>query len=479
MLRLQTRVLGLFLSLGATILVARYLSKAEFGQLALVIALITIVSGVSELGLAGVGVREWVRRDPADRRELLANILGLRLVTIAIGTVLALLIVVLAGYGREVAIGMTVAMVGVAFNAMQGALVIPLIVQLRQGMVGVLELVSVAIQALLQAVLALAGAGVIPLAAALIPAGMASMFATLLVLRGQAPWPRFRWEPLKALLIEAAPFAAAGAVSIVYLRVTVLMGPAFLNEDEFGSFSVAFRAVEPLTMLPAVLTGALFPLLTHAALHDRARLARGYDMFWRSATALGAFSAAGVIGVAPLITLVFTGERSAITVDSLAVLGVALGALFVGSAGMWMLLADRRYGSVLLINLGALIVNVVLTVVAGLWLGAHWFAIGIVAAELTVAIAADRVARDTLRRGGYPAPAPRPLQLVGVVGAVGAAIAVFAVTRDLFPLVPLLGCTAAAAIVLGITRSVPAELIQTGRDAVLRILRRGAPGVAR
>jgi O-antigen/teichoic acid export membrane protein len=199
-LRLQMRVVGLLLSLGATVLVARHLSEGDFGRLALVIALITVVSGISDLGLSGVGIREWVRRDPADRRELLADLIGLRLITMVIGTAIGLLVVAIAGYGSEVALGVAVAMVGVAFNAIQGALTIPLIADLRQGVVGALELLAVAVQAVLQALLALLGAGVVPLAAALIPAGLTALFAVVLVLKGQAPWPRFHVGPLLGLL---------------------------------------------------------------------------------------------------------------------------------------------------------------------------------------------------------------------------------------------------------------------------------------
>lgn len=470
--RLQTRVAGLLFSLGSTVIMVRYLTAAQFGQLSLIIALVTVVSGITDLGLSGVGIREWIRRDGSQRRELLADVLGLKLVAIGAGAALAIVFALAVGYGHEVVIGAVFALVGTIFNAVQAALMIPLIAQLRQGMVGVLELLAVAVQAILQVIVVLAGGGVIPLAAAMIPAGLAGLVAILLVLRGQLPWPRFHAGPLRQLLRESVAFAAAGAVSVVYLRAAVLLGPAFLTADQFGSFSVAFRAVEPLTMLPSVLTGALFPLLTHAALHDRLRLSRGYDMLWRSTAALGAFAAAGVIGVAPLITLVFTGGRNAITVDAFVLLGCALGSLFVGAAGMWMLLAERRYRAVLLINLVALSCNVGLTVVAGEWLGPHWFAIGIVVSELMIALAADRVCRDGLRASGHPTPAGPAAQLAKVLVAVLAALGAFAMTRDLFPLIPLVACCAVAALVLLVSRAVPHELQAMAREVVRRMLPR-------
>ncbi len=472
-IRLQTRIAGLLLSLGSTVVIVRYLSKAEFGQLSLIIALVTIVSGITDLGLSAVGIREWIRRDGDERRELLADLLGLKLVAIGLGAVGAIIFAIAVGYGHTVVVGTVFALVGTVFNAVQAALMVPLIAQLRQAMVGLLELLSVAVQAILQVVVVLAGGGVIPLAAAMIPAGLAALLAIMLVLRGQLPWPRFRTARLRALLRESAAFAAAGAVSVVYLRAAVLLGPAFLTPGEFGSFSVAFRAVEPLTMLPSVLTGALFPLLTHAAIHDRLRLSRGYDMLWRSTATLGAFGAAAVIGIAPLMTLVFTGRRDDVTIDAFVLLGCALGSLFVGAAGMWMLLAERRYRAVLGINVLALSCNVALTVVAGEWLGPRWFAIGIVASELMIALAADRICRQGLRESGHPTPTGPAAQLAKVLLAMLAALAAFAPTRHLFPLIPFAAtCAAAAAVLLG-SHAVPTELLAMAREVVRRMLPRG------
>lgn len=480
LVRLQMRILGLLFALGATVLVTRHLTEVDFGRLSLVVALVTVVSGVSDLGLSGVGIREWIRHDEGERRGLLADLLGLRIAALSVGAVLALVFSVLAGYGQTVVLGVLVAMVGAGLVTVQGALMIPLIAQLRQGLVGALELITVTVQAALQVVLVLAGAGVIPLAAAMIPGGVVGIAAVAMLSTGGVPLPRFRVRRLLGLLRESAAFAAAGAVSVVYLRSTVLLGPAFLTDVEFGAFAVAFRAIEPLAMLPAVLTSALFPILTHAALHDRARLSRGYDMLWRSTATLGALAATGTIGIAPLITLLFTGERSPITVDALVILGCALGAIFVGSASMWMLLAERRYRAVLAINLAALTINIGLTVVAGLWLGPRAFAIGIVAAEVVIALSADRVVRRGLSAGGHPTPAGPVGHLAKVLAAVAAGLVVFALTRDLFPLVPFAASWAAGGAVLLATRAVPSEMTSMARDAVgrLRPGRSGGDGVA-
>lgn len=476
-LRLQTRVLAMAIALGSTLVLVRGLSEEEFGRLSLVLALVAIVFGVSDLGLSGVGLREWIRRPPQERSALLADLLGLRLVAIAVGALLAVAFAIAVGYGTEVVLGLCAALVGAAFNAVQGALAIPLIAELRQGVVGLVELLFVAVQAVVQVVLVLVGAGVVPIAAALVPAGLAGMLATIHVTRGRVPWPRFHPGALLPLLRESAAFAAAGAVSVVYLRVAVLLGPVYLTADQFGAFSIAFRGVEQLAVLPALLTSALFPVLTHAALHDRSRLARGYDALWRSTTVMGAAIATLVVAAAPLATLVLTGGRDTITVTTFAVLGCALGALFVGSGAMWMLLAERNYRAVLLVNLAALATNLGFTVAAGAWLAPRWFAIGVLVSEIAIALVADASCRRGLTSSGHGLPRGSLTHLAKVVLAVLAAVAAFALTHDRSVVVPLLACSAAGGAVLLATRAVPLELRAMARDVGRRVVGRRAPTV--
>jgi O-antigen/teichoic acid export membrane protein len=469
--RLAAQICGLVLTLGSTVIVLRHLGEAEFGRLSLVIALVTIVVGISDLGLSGVGIREWIRRSPEDRQSLLADLLGLRLVATGIGGIIAIGFAFLAGYDHDVLVGAAVAMVGAAFNAVQAALAIPLIAQLRQGLVGAMELLRIAVQAVMQVLLVVAGAGVVPLATAMIPAGIAGVLGVVLVSRGQVPLPQFHLRRLRALLRESIAFAAAGAVSIIYLRVAVLLGPSYLSPDDFGAFSVSFRAMESLTMLPSILTGALFPVLTHAALHDRARLSRGYELLWRSTTTLGALTAAGIVGAAPLASLVLGGSRNDVTIDGLVILGLALGTLFIGAGGMWMLLAERNYRAVLGINAIALTLNVLLTIVTGSFLGPGWFAIGILVSEVFIAVAADRAIRAGLRDSGDPVSGRPFAHLVKVTLAAGAGLCAFLLTRDQMFAVPLVASVAASAGVLLTTRAAPAELVAMTTGVLSRVSR--------
>ena len=89
--------LGAIIATAAIAVVARHLQPAEFGRFASVMALIGIVTGLSDAGLTIVGAREVAAHaDPDERRKLLANLLTLRCVlapiAIGIGVIYALLV---------------------------------------------------------------------------------------------------------------------------------------------------------------------------------------------------------------------------------------------------------------------------------------------------------------------------------------------------------------------------------------------------
>ena len=78
------------LGIPTSVLLLRHLGVDGFAHYATVVALLGIVSGITDAGLTAVGSRELALREPgAERERLLRTILGLRLVVTPIGVALA------------------------------------------------------------------------------------------------------------------------------------------------------------------------------------------------------------------------------------------------------------------------------------------------------------------------------------------------------------------------------------------------------
>ena len=74
-LRMSAYVGGILLALISVPLLVRHLGIDAFGQYAAVLALVTIVSGLTEAGLNAIAVREYATIPAEHRQELMANLL--------------------------------------------------------------------------------------------------------------------------------------------------------------------------------------------------------------------------------------------------------------------------------------------------------------------------------------------------------------------------------------------------------------------
>ncbi|HYF24309.1 MAG TPA: oligosaccharide flippase family protein [Baekduia sp.] len=445
------------LSLISAPLVIRHLGVEEFGVFVTITALVTVASGVSDLGLTSIGTREWAQRPAGDRRGLLADLLGARLVLTTLALTGAFAFGLAAGYDGERMAGVAVAGAGLVVLAVQQSLTVPLAARLQQGRIAAADVVRQAVQVVCIVGFVLAGAGLVPLLATAIPAALVAALVTAAGARDALVAPALHVRRWWAMLRDALPFAAASALSVVYLRATVLLTSLVATEAATGEFSIAFRVLEVLINVPALVVGALFPLLARAAVTDAERLRTALGRTWAGAVAVGGVAAVGVAAGAPLAVLALAGERPDGAVDALRILAAGLGLSFVGAACQYGLLAARHHREILLINAAALTLNVVLTLLLADAHGAVGAAIALTACELLIAVLSSVL---LVRRTAMTLPLAHALRVAGAI-AVGAAVAVAAATLGIVAeaLLAPAACLAAALAL----RAVPHELLALAR----------------
>ena len=191
---------GVLLTVGSAALLFRHLGVVDTGRYVTVLALMSIVAGITDVGLTTVGLRELAVRDESEQRLLIRDLLGLRLVLSVAGVAAAGAFALAVGYDAEMVTGTLLAGVGVIAVAVQATLSVALMVQLRLGWVAILDLIR---QALLVAgILALvaAGAGILPFLALQGPTAIAALALTAWLVHRSVPLtPAFhpgRWRIL-------------------------------------------------------------------------------------------------------------------------------------------------------------------------------------------------------------------------------------------------------------------------------------------
>ena len=386
------RVAGFVGGLGASLigaaLVTRHLGPDDYGRFQTVVALVTIVQTITELGMSTLGLREYAQRTGEDRERFMRTLLGLRLTLTSAGVVLAMGVSAAVGYDSEMVLGAGVMGVGAVLAVVAGTLSIPLSADIRMGIVTGLDVGRQVALAVAYVLLVLLGANVLGFLAATVPVHLLLVLATLVVVRGTVPLrPSADRREWIALIRPTVSFALATAVGSLYVYTALVLTSLVASHHETGLFSASFRVYGIVAAIPGVLVTTAFPLLSRAARDDRVRLRYATQRLFEGTTVLGgAAVVACVLGAGPIIAVV-AGSEFAGAADVLRVQGVALGLTFIISTWGFTLLAMHRHREMILVNAVAMVISAVTVLVLahrhgalgaayGTLFGEAWLALG-------------------------------------------------------------------------------------------------------
>jgi O-antigen/teichoic acid export membrane protein len=444
---------GILLGAGTSVLLLRYLGVEDFGLYGIVVALLGIVSAVTDAGLTAVGSRELAILPPAERPALLRNLVGLRITLTLAGVAVATGFALVAGYPEVVVAGTAIAGVGVVLVNTQATLMMPLAIELRLGAITLIETLRHALTLVGVAVLVLAGASLLPFFGVQVAVGVVVLLLTPLLVVGVAGMrPVIERATARELLRESLPLAAALAMNIVYLRLLVILVSIQTDEVETGLFVTAFRIFEILLGIPTLVLAVALPLLAVAGAEDRERLRYALQQMTEAAVTASLLLVLVTVLLAEPAILLLGGEQYRDAVPILQVLAFALLGIFLSQVWTLGLVSLRRQRDVAVANAIALIFVLALGIVLIRAYSGLGGAAAAVATEGVLAVLifwflarADRAALPRLEF------VPRPLA-AGVAGALVA----------LLPLSPWVVAPLAAIVFIAVAvaiGAVPPEIV--------------------
>ena len=341
----------------SALILLRHLGVVDFGRYGTVAALLAIVSTITDAGLTAVGSRELAVLPPGPGREhLLRQLVGLRIVVSFFAVLAAVAFAAAVGYDRTMVWGTLLGGLGVVLVNTQATTMMPLSIGLRVGTVTAFELLKQALTLAGVAVLAVAGASLLPYFAVQIVVGLIVLFLTPPLVGGvKAILPRLDRSSALPLLRSALPVAIAIAMNVLYLRLLVIMVSLISNADETGLYVTAFRVFEMLIGLPTLVLSVALPLLAVAGAEDAERLRYGLQRTFEVAIVASAALALVTVACAPLVPVLF-GESFDGAVPMLRIQAWALIPLFVGQVLGIALVAMHRQRALAFGNAVAVVV---------------------------------------------------------------------------------------------------------------------------
>lgn len=333
-MRITVNVVGLVLGLLTATLLLRHLGVEESGRYVTVLSLVGIAVSIVDTGLNVSASSDLAIRAPGDRRELLANIVGQRIVVAWVALLALVAFALVAGYPSEMVAGTALAGAGILLVAVANSILVPLTVELRNSGLALVELLRAVVTLIGVALLVALGARLTPFFAIQVAVGLA-VLATVpfLVGRGGLVRPRFEWPEQRTLMRTALPVAAALALGQIYFRLVIVLMSLISSPEQTGYFGGSLRAMEALIVLPVLVAGVALPLMAAAARDDLARLRYAIEGLSEGAVIAGVLVVLVTIRAAEPVMRVIGGDAFGPAGDVLRIQVVAL--LFIALYQIW------------------------------------------------------------------------------------------------------------------------------------------------
>jgi O-antigen/teichoic acid export membrane protein len=407
MVRVAGFGLGAAVSVLSASLLFRHLGVEGSGQFATVVALVTIFAGVTEAGLWGVAVREFAARPEHDTdANTMKHIAGLRLVLSTAAGLAATAFALIAGYDDDLVVGTVIFAFASVLQSLQVTWTAPLAARLRYGWITGLDLLKQVASVGGIVVLATTGASLLAFLVLTVPVALIALIPTAWIVRHLIPLTvgcdRIVWA---RLLRTVLPYAAATAIAAMYFRVTLIIVNLVAGETQTGYYSVSFRVIEVLVVVPGLIAASVFPIFARAAGEDLVRLRFGVQRVLDVLCVAGAAVSLGLFVGAPAVITVLAGPQFDPAGAVLRVQSIGLFGAFVSAVFGFVLLSLRKHSLMLKMSFAALTINVGMTLALAPGDGAMGGAIATATSEVALAVVGFVVVRRLLP-GGLSLRAP-------------------------------------------------------------------------
>ena len=352
-----------FLGVVITIMLTRYLGPSGFGTITFVLVFVTMFGTIADWGLTLITVRE-ASKNPKREREIIGNVVVIRLALAVIAAVLAVLSIHLLPYSQAVQALTSLASLYLIALSLKTSFQIIFNVKLSMQNWAWSEFSANALTIVLLFWFLSRGGGLTEVVLAYLAGGFfAAGVAAVLAHRLLPLKLSLANQDTKALLLESLPMGAILVVFTIYNRIDIVILSAFSGQEAVGIYGAAYRILEVLVLGAAYFANAILPILSKYAQNDRERL----KLMFRKSYVVLLFLGVGVAGVtfifAPLGIAIIAGPEFAASVGALQILSLVLVVAYFNHLNGYTLIALGKQWYSLAVAIVALVVNVVLNLI--------------------------------------------------------------------------------------------------------------------
>lgn len=262
-----TRVMSLALALVTIGLVTRYLGTSGYGNYTTITAFYFLITAVSDFGVNQILTRE-ISRPGAQEKEIIANVLGLRLVSLAIVSTVGVLGTFFLPYGGEIKKGIWLMFIALVLSSTSQALNSIFQKRLVMNRLAWRELISRFIQLGVTYFAVRYEWGIFGIIIAMI-ASYAFVLGASWKLASQYISLNFSFNTRywKYFLKESAPLGIAAFVNFLYFKADAILLSLLQTSHDVGIYGAAYKVLESLIYFPTMFMGLVMPIFSFNIFH--------------------------------------------------------------------------------------------------------------------------------------------------------------------------------------------------------------------
>lgn len=360
--QLVGKILSVVCSLGATILLTRYLGPEKFGSYSLIIVFVTLFSGVADWGLSLITVRD-ASRDISNESLIISQSMIIRLCFSIFALILCVSAVVFLPYSTEIKNLIPPASLILIFLSLKTSMQIVFNVRLKLNYTALSDLfASVLMLVFIIFMIYLRQDLQFLIFSAVITHGIAALLTWFLVKNIFTFHLVWNQEIIKKLLLESLPMGGILILFSVYNRVDTIIISLYKGQGDVGIYATSYKVYEVLVLGAAYFANSILPLLSQFSA-NKEKFIRIFKRAFVVLLCCGVFISLGNLFFASLAIKIIAGNNYLDAVLPLQILSLALFVSYFNHLNGYCLVALGRQKESLKIAILALILNFSLNII--------------------------------------------------------------------------------------------------------------------
>lgn len=338
--------------------ITRYLGTQGFGDYSTVLAFFAFFGSAADFGIYSITARE-ISRPGADEKKILSNAFTFRLLSSLIVFLLTPFLVYFLPYSHDVKLGIIIAAASFVFSSTYMVLNGVFQKNLAMDKVSSAEVAGKIIQIIIIILAVKNNLGFTTIIFSIL-ASMVFNFAVILFLVRKYISLNLDFDISywKVFLKEAAPLGVSSLVIFIYFKIDTILLSVLKTSNEVGIYNAAYKVIENVSYIPAMITGLVFPMFSRHIFSDKKQFAHLANQTLKVFLILVVPVVIGTLFLSEGVIGLIGGSSFLVASNTLRILVFALAFIFFGGLFNNILIASNHQKKMLWALVGCAAFNI-------------------------------------------------------------------------------------------------------------------------